>query len=869
VTRSNSRAGRSEPPQRPTAAEVRAHLLEIGNDLRWSWYEHVRAVFSELDREAWDASGQNPIRFLRELPNVALTAALDNQDWVDRVRAFARDFEEYRNEDQTWWRTTHPQAEVTVAYFSAEFSIADSLPIFAGGLGAVAGEHLKSASALGVPIVGVGLLYRETSHQWLDEDRRQQESWELLDTNDLPLAHLRDTAGTAINVQVPIDGTDVACRVWKARIGRVRLLLLDADSPENPPWARAITRRLYGGDLKNRIRQELLLGVGGMRALRAAGIRPDVIHCNEGHSTFALLEAICQTMEDRQCEWAAAQAIVNASSVFTTHTPVAAGHDYFPPVTARNELKAVATEMQRSLEQLLRLGRYTPEDQADSFCPTVLGLRLAGRRNGVSPLHARVTRQQWGGLWPRVPEHEVPVVGITNGIHYQTWLSPEMDALLHRTFGPSWRTSPLDASMWLEFQSVDSAELWEAMNTARIRLVRYARTWLQQQRKRRNADAEVAEAQLLRLHPQTLTIGFVGRFVEYKRPTLFLHDRDRFARILSNANCPVQIVFAGKAHPKDHAGKALLSDVVAFARDCGLSDRVVFLEDFDMAMDRHLTQGVDVWLNTPRRPLEACGISGMKAGANGALNLSTIDGWWDLAWTERDREGPPIGWSIGDRIEYEDHTLHDANDAESLYTLLETEVVPSFYQRDGDGIPQRWIQSLKQSIATLSPMWNSHRMVQEYVEHAYLPALQDRERLTARRGRAARAWATLQESLRDHWHELSIEDVDVTPGAEHFVVTATLRLGSISPKDLLVQAWIHPEGEQPFAYSAPMKLVRKTARQPIRFQLDIPNATLPSGVVAVRVLPNASVTGSLFDSGLIYWSYGVPVEGQTGTDGEH
>lgn len=722
----------------------------------------------------------------------------------------------------------------------------------------MAGEMLKSASALGVPMTGVGLLYRETSHQWLDHDRRQQESWETLNPADLPITRVRDHHGLPIHVDVPLAGETVACGVWSVLIGRVRLLLLDTDVQTNTADQRGITRRLYGGNLEHRLRQELVLGIGGMKALRAVGCEPKVLHCNEGHSAFGILERIRGAMVENGCDFEAARRLVAATTVFTTHTPVAAGHDYFPPELARRYLQPIAAGMQCEVEDLMALGRYTPEDESDTFCPTVLALRTAGMRNGVSRLHGSVTRTQWRGLWPRVPESEIPIGHVTNGVHYQSWLSPECSEILNHAFGPDWRTTPLDAEMWRGFLRVNDHELWDARNRARTRLVEYARAWLTLQRARRSAfdSGEVDPSTCL--DPDALTLGFVGRFVAYKRPTLFLQDRERLTRILGDADRPVQLVFAGKAHPRDHAGKDLLRDVVSFARDSGLRHRVVFLEDFDMAMDRYLVQGVDLWLNTPMRPLEACGISGMKAGANGALNFSTIDGWWDEAWNARDHAAAPIGWSIGDEAEHEDPDEHARIDAMSFYDELEYRIVPDFYDRDVNGLPTRWLSSVKQSIATLSPTWNSHRMVQEYTDDWYVAGAPRSEALSARNARKAKKLSERLARLREQWEELHIAFVQVARNETGGTVRAALRLGALKPSDVLVQVWLHPEGAAPYALDPPMHLKRRMDGLS-RFTVTVPQIDERATTVAVRVLPQTEDLMSPFDTGLILWSEGVHI----------
>jgi len=862
-------SSRTRPRTPRVRTPGRAELEMVARDLRWTWHAGALRLFDQLDPDAWVISGRNPVRLLRMLGRSGLERAFSDPATAELGRLVTEDFAAYRSRTETWFAERYPEhADLRIAYFSAEFALTDALPIFAGGLGAVAGEILKSASALGVPVVGVGLSYRETSHQWLDADDHQQETWEILDRDVLPVALARDPRGVPVEVPVELPDRTLRVRVWDTRVGRSRLLLLDTDVPGNRAPDRAITRRLYGGDDETRIQQELVLGVGGYRALQALGMEPDVVHLNEGHSAFAALERIRSAHARDGLAFDEARAAASAGIVFTTHTPVAAGHDYFPPDLARRHLAPYAEGLGLDVEPLLALGRYTPDDPSDSFCPTVLGLRLAGTRNGVSHLHGMVTRNQWRGLWPRLPEQEVPVGHVTNGIHYQTWISPELDRLLHRHLGPRWRTTPGDPAMWRHIDDIDDGELWAAHEAARARLVAYTRQWLQQQLARRGAGADALAAAACRLDPDVLTIGFVGRFVAYKRPTLFLRDRERLARLLGDPERPVQIVFAGKAHPRDENGKALLREVVAFARYAGLEHRVVFLEDFDMAMDRVLSQGTDVWLNTPRRPLEACGIGGMKAGASGCLNLSTIDGWWDEAWGLADG-GPPIGWCIGTDDWYPDLDRQDADDAESFYGQLERHIVPTFYERDPDGLPRRWIASMKQSMALLAPMWNSHRMVEEYTEQAWVPEGRRRHLLTTNGASGARHLARSIARLRLAWPDVAVrvESVHEAPG-RRVEARIAVDLGGLDPDEVSVQLWVAPGGVDADAYAVTLDAPDGPAGEPewpfdaehledgeLTYEGSLPAAESGAApVIAARVIPRHPGLSDPFIPGLIRWS---------------
>lgn len=821
-------------------------LVALAENLRWTWHMDVRTLFQGLFPDAGAAALEWPLHLLREAGPERIAERLAASE---ELAALARDVVEDRSdylEDApwTWYPTTHGGAPaLQVAYMAAEFALTDSLPIFAGGLGAVAGEQLKSSSALGIPLVGVGLLYKEASRQYLDESGTQRERWVALDPGELPVTQVRAPDGAPRTVAIPIGDHDVVAQVYSAPVGRTWLYLLDTDVEPNRPEDRAITARLYGGGLETRIRQELVLGVGGLRALERLGREPNVLHLNEGHAAFAVLQLVASAMRTHDVDFATARVLASAQVVFTTHTPVSAGHDYFPPELASTYLAPYARLLGIELEELLALGRYRPADATDSFCPTVLALRLADSRNGVSRLHGVVTRTQWGGLWPELPVDEVPIGHVTNGVHLQSWISPEIDHLLDRQLGAEWRKVPGEPESWATLLDADDAELWHASKVARERLVEVTR-----ERTARRVGHDAAERLL---DPDALTIGFVGRFVAYKRPTLFLRDPDRLERLLSDPLRPLQFIFAGKAHPDDEAGKRLLATVTDFAQDRGLERCLVFLEDFDLTADRVLAQGVDLWLNMPRRPLEACGIGGMKAGVNGALNLSTLDGWWDEVWAEADPSAPPIGWSIGTTDTFEDHDLQDALDAASLYDQLERDIVPLFYERDGSGIPRRWLASVRQSMATLAETWRSHRMVQQYVDDLYLPAAARAARLRDHGAARGRRLATALARVQDGWGSVAVElrATERRDGEVAFVLEA--ELGALRASDVTVDLWVMPETTASYPVAARLLETDGTAAT---YRATIRGEALEEAVFTARVLPRIEDAPSRFLPGLIAWS---------------
>ncbi len=746
-----------------------APLADLAHDLRWTWRPHARALFRELDPDGWHRAG-NPVLLLRSVDPSSLAALAANADYVARVQAAAAAF---AAEDAA--PPSLPEIASLagrgdrVAYFCAEFGLTEMLPIYSGGLGVLAGDHLKSSSDLGVPLVGVGIFYREGFfRQTLTADARQKESYPIVDPLDLPVEVLPTSAGVSPIVTVRVGERDVHLLIRRVRVGRTPLLLLDAHLPANRPADREITNRLYGGDLDMRIRQEIVLGIGGMRALDVAGLRPTVRHANEGHAAFLGLERIRQLRAERGLSFAEAREIATAGNVFTTHTPVPAGIDLFPRHIMQRHFEDKLEDYGIGLEELLGLGRQVPEDRNESFSMAVLGLRLSSRVNAVSRLHARVSRRLWRGVFPDAPLSEVPIGAVTNGVHGPTWTSKDIGGLNPREDG-----------------GPDPAELWRRHERRRAALVETVRIRTVAARRRRGApDGEVDAAWRL-LDPSALTIGFARRFATYKRATLIFQDSARLARILADPNRPVQLVFAGKAHPRDHAGKDLLRRVGELAVRPEFLGRVVLVEDYDMRLARRLVQGVDVWVNNPRRPFEASGTSGMKAAMNGVLNLSVLDGWWD----EAPRDG--TGFTIGDATE----GRPDDEMANLLYELLESEIIPLFYDRNGDpaGVPVGWAARMAAAARTLGRIFHSDRMVGEYVSQAYIPAADRVAMLSADGDVKARELAAWKEKVRAAWDEVGFVSVTTVPDdparvapGESFAVEVQIRLGTLEPSDLAV-----------------------------------------------------------------------------------
>jgi starch phosphorylase len=693
-------------------------LWELARNLKWTWSPEVTALFRDLEPVRWRVLGHNPIALLSEFPLDLLEQRVNQLSLQSTINYAYRRLREYVQSEETWGAIRTGVLRVRpVAYFSAEFGLHESLPIYSGGLGVLSGDHLKSASDLGIPLVAVGLFYSQGYfHQWLDSNGWQQEESLAADVRQLPMEPAIGADGRPAAVQISTRTGGIAARVWKLQVGRVALYLLDSDVPGNHPEDRELTGHLYGGDSRTRIRQELLLGVGGMQALRVLGIDPGVIHLNEGHSAFAPLEAIRAQMASEGLSFGEALKQVASRTVFTTHTPVPAGHDRFPADLVEEHLGPLRDALGLSPQALLGLGRVSPADGGEAFCMTVLALKLSRHANAVSALHGGVSRVMWTGLWPGRSEEEVPIGHITNGVHAPSWLAPAMHDLYDRHLSPGWRKRSGEPDLWAGIASVDDAELWETHQVLKARLVEFVRRRVARQRERRGEPAEAIAAARQACSLGALTIGFGRRFATYKRASLMMRALDRLAALVNNPKAPVQLLFAGKAHPRDDPGKSVLRDIARLNADPRFAGRVLFLEDYDIDVGRHLVQGVDVWLNTPRRPLEASGTSGMKVVLNGGLNLSVLDGWWAEAYDGAN------GFAIGRGEAHVSADVQDARDADDLFRVLEQEVIPLYYDRDLDGLPRGWIARMKRAIRTLGWRFNSDRMVMDYVQRCYLPA---------------------------------------------------------------------------------------------------------------------------------------------------
>jgi starch phosphorylase len=831
-------------------------LQKIAYNMWWCWNHDAVSLFRRIDDDAFERFENSPVKLLGGIDQSRLEQLLRDDGFLAHMDRVDDALNNYMASG-TWFQESYGETTpCRIAYFSAEFGIHESIPIYSGGLGVLAGDHLKAASDLGVPLVGVGLMYREGYfRQYLNVDGWQQERYPENDFFNLPLIPETLSDGAALLVNVPFPGRDVAARVWRIQVGRVPLYLLDTNILQNSQEDRNITAQLYGGDNDTRIRQEMILGIGGIRALRALGRLPTVCHMNEGHSAFCGLERIRALMEENHVDFAAAREAVTAGTCFTTHTPVPAGNDVFPPQLIEHYFSSYLPQLRIDRNEFLGLGRQNPRDQGEPFCMTVLAIRLANVTNGVSQLHGSVSRRMWKNIWPNLPEAEVPICSITNGVHTRSWLAPEMAQLYDRYLGVQWEERPTDHSIWKRVDHIPNGELWRTHERRRERLVAFARHRLREQLKRRGAPpAEIARAEEV-LDPDALTLGFARRFATYKRGTLIFRNLERLAAIINDKDRPLQIIFAGKAHPRDHGGKELIAEILHMARRPEFRRRVVFIEDYDINVARFLVQGVDVWLNNPRRPLEASGTSGMKICCNGGLNLSVLDGWWVEGYAQDN------GWAIGAGEEYTDLPYQDDVESRAIYDLLEQEIVPLFYTRSSDGLPRGWISLVKRSMSTVCPVFNTNRMVQEYVEKSYWPSSERFARLSTDHLRKAADLAEWRRRLAQGWPQIRVESVNAKGADPMHVgsvlnVEARVSLGNFAPDDVDVQLFhgvVDSFGEIPSPSSVAMSHNGPPEGGSWTYHGTIPLRSSGQHGFAVRVLPKNHDLSNPFEPGLLVW----------------
>ena len=829
----------STADDRPLDKGVSDALTDLALDLRWSFNHSADQLWGQLDPELWELT-HNPWALLQTVSREKLQAVTSDPRFQKLLADLHRE-KILVEASEAWFQKAHPRSGVSaIAYFSMEFMLGEALPIYSGGLGNVAGDQLKAASNLGVPVVGIGLLYQQGYfRQEIDAQGHQQALYPFNDPGQLPIRPVREPSGEWLRLAIALPGFNLRIRVWQVKVGRIKLYLLDTNDPANLPSFRSITSELYGGGPELRLRQELVLGIGGWRLLRALGLEPEVCHLNEGHAAFAVLERARSYMEDKGKPFDFALAVTRAGNLFTTHTPVEAGFDRFAPSLIEPYLRNYAEEkLSISFDELLALGRRDRQDSSEPFNMAYLAIHGSGAINGVSKLHGQVSRRLFQPLFPRWPEAEVPVTYVTNGVHTPTWDSAEADRLWELHCGKQYWYGTL-ADKEKDIRAASDSDLWQLRTNTCKDLVAYVRRLYDRQLAARGASTEDLAQNAQVLDENTLTLGFARRFATYKRPNLLLHDQARLINILTNAERPVQLVIAGKAHPQDAEGQEMITQWFEFARRPEVRFRVVFLSDYDVLMAEHLVQGVDVWVNTPRRPWEASGTSGMKVLVNGGLNLSELDGWWAEAYS------PEVGWAIGDGREHGDDPSWDATEAESLYAILEKDVVPEFYARDEYGIPRGWVARMRESMARLTPAFSSNRVVRQYTEGLYLSAATAFHQRAENRGSVGTNLVAWQAELAKHWSALRFGSATVEQQGEQYVFHVQVFHGDIDPDAVSVELYAEAEkdgapitqamtrGERPvetsgaFTYSASVPISRPVADYTPRLIPRHPGAFVP------------------------------------------
>lgn len=806
-------------------------LAELAIDMRWSWNHYGDKLWRKLEPELWELT-QNPWVVLQTVSPEKLKKYLENKEFRKEVNELL-DIKRSKSAVPAWFQQSYHKSPLTcIAYFSMEFMLSEALPIYSGGLGNVAGDQLKAASDLGVPVVGIGLLYQQGYfRQLIDKDGLQQALFPYNEPGQLPITPLRKPNGDWLRLEIDLPGYSVWLRAWQVQVGRVKLYLLDSNDAANFPAHRGITSELYGGGPELRIKQEIILGIGGWRLLRALGIKPEVCHLNEGHAAFAVLERAIDFMEETKQSFETALAVTRAGNLFTTHTAVAAGFDLFSPALINQYIGGyVEQKLGLSLKDLLGLGRRNPNDSSESFNMAYLAIRGSGAVNAVSRLHGKVSRRLFEPLFPRWPANEIPVGHVTNGVHMPTWDSAEADELWTEACGKDrWlgTTEKLGENM----RKVSDKKIWHFRNTALKSMVNYTRERLTRQLVESGASLDKIEDVKYIFDPNALTLGFARRFATYKRPNLLLHDQQRLLQILTDPRHPVQLIIAGKAHPADIAGQKLIQDWINFIRQPEVRKNAVFLSDYDMLLTQQLVKGVDVWINTPRRPWEASGTSGMKVLVNGGLNLSELDGWWAEAYS------PEVGWALGDGLEHDDDPAWDAAEADALYNILENELIPEFYDRDENGMPKKWIKRMRESMALLTPEFSANRTVKEYTEKHYIHATALYRSRAANNGSVGKKLVDWKHSLNKNWDKIHFGEIKIETKGKLHIFEVEIFLGDIKPSSIKIELYADSINEgSPIREEMKSLTKSQTTKGNYKFGAKV-SSTRPAADYTVRVIP--------------------------------
>ncbi|MGM0595847.1 MAG: alpha-glucan family phosphorylase [Myxococcota bacterium] len=832
-------------------------LKEIASNLWWCWNYDAIELFLRMDSKLWEKVGHNPVELLGKVSQQRLQLLSEDDAYLHSLSKVLTKFDKAMESDRKF-PLEETDKELSIAYFSLEYGLHECLPIYSGGLGVLSGEHLKSSSDLGIPLVGMGLLYREGYfNQYLNPDGWQQETYPENDFHNMCINPVLDKNGEHLEIEVEMPTEIIHARIWLIKVGKTNLFLLDTNIEKNSIDNREITAQLYGGYLEMRLKQEYVLGMGGINAFAKLGITPTVYHMNEGHSAFLGLKRIKILMQEHGLNFQEAKEACSCCNVFTTHTPVPAGIDKFPPALMDKYFWKYREKTGLSREEFLQLGRENPKNNTEPFSLAVLAIKLSDHYNGVSKLHGKVSRDMWKNIWKNIPQDEVPIQHVTNGIHNKSWVSHELASLFDRYLGPKWQNYPENKETWSQIDQIPDAELWRTHERRRERLVSFIR----KRRKNNLMERGVSKNEIQRseelLHPDILTIGFARRFATYKRATLLFKNIDRLIGLMTDQKRPFQLIFAGKAHPQDNQGKGLIREIVHHIKNENFLRRVVFIENYDLNVARYMLQGVDVWLNNPRRPLEASGTSGMKASANGGLNLSILDGWWVEGYT------PDVGWAIGHGEEYTDLEYQDEVESRELYSVLEKEIIPAFYERGKDGIPRKWTFMMKETFKNIAPFFNTNRMVNDYAQKFYLPSHRRWKTFKENSFKTARELTTWKNKVKEAWKNVNVVDVkSEIDGPELIVgnkleVEVKISLGSLDPEDVKIQLLYGNINQEEELLSPTIKELAKVSSQDDNnnyiYKTQITCENSGSHGYAIRIIPYHPQLSHIHETRLIRW----------------
>ncbi|MCX7821645.1 MAG: alpha-glucan family phosphorylase [Brevinematales bacterium] len=847
----------------PSLPQNISRIKELAYNLWWVWNYDAQQLFIRIDPDLWERVYHNPVKFLLEIDQKSLVRVSEDKSYLELYEKVCKEFDNYINEENTWFNKNFPEYKnKLVAYFSAEYGFHESLTIYSGGLGVLAGDHLKSASDIGLPLVGVGLLYKQGYFtQRINPEGWQEAIYYNLDFSQLPLQKVMKD-GKQARISVDLPGRKVFANIWKVNVGRVTLILLDTNVPENREEDRWFTSQLYGGDQEMRITQEIFLGMGGVKALRELGYNPDIWHMNEGHSVFLGLERIRELVVNNNLSFYEALNYIRSSTIFTTHTPVPAGNDAFPLQLQAKYFKQYWESVKISENEFMDLGKEIDPHGYQIFSLTVLALKLAGRANGVSELHGHVSRKLWQKVWEQIPAEQNPITHITNGVHTESWLAPEMSFLFDKYLGKNWKENLNNKEFFNKIDSIPDEELWEVHKKLKIKMVDFVRKRAKEEWIRHGVSYVEIEDELGELlSPDVLTIGFARRFATYKRAILIFKDIERIKKILNNPDMPLQIVFAGKAHPKDTPGQQFIKQIFDLAKQTGFKGKIFFVEDYDLNVARYLVQGVDIWLNTPRRPLEASGTSGQKGPVNGIINFSVLDGWWREAFAMN----PECGWSIGRDIDYPDQELQDREDALDIYSKLEKEIIPLYYERNEKNIPIKGVKKMKESIKTVLPNFSPDRMVKEYTQKLYVPSIRQEEEFKKDNYKISKEITLWKNYITNLWNNISIEIDSVKPTgdtiettiANGIEISAIVRLGGIKSEDVNVEVFYRKIDDKGKVIVdnlvAVMDKKEELGNGRARFSTTLKPENGGRYEFTIRVVPFNRYLSHPYEMGLVYW----------------